>query len=59
MELKWFVRTGPAVRLMTTKRNLRNMLADSILERISLDRSMRFGQKAGLVAEENGHKKVV
>ena len=59
MEPKWFARTGPAVRLMTTKRNLRSMLADSILERISLDRSMRFGQKAGLVAEENGHKKVV
>jgi len=58
MEPKWFARTGAAVRLMITKRNLRNMLADSILAHISLDRSMHFGLKAGLAAEENGHKKV-
>ena len=41
-----------------TKRNQRNMLADSILDHTSLDQSMRFGQKAGLAVEENGHKKV-
>lgn len=40
-----------------TKRNQRNMLADSILDHTSLDQSMRFGLKAGLAVEENGHKK--